>query len=69
MRSICLCQGGFGLLGGGDDEARARAHRPRAEPGGRLAVTAFTRTSRSAIEAGDTFDAFTGVNHERATAS
>ena len=66
---ICLCQGGFGLLGGGDDEGAvlerfARALRPR----GRLAVSVFNAYfALRHLEAGDTFDAFSGVNHERAT--
>ena len=33
-RAICLCQGGFGLLGGGDETDGARPHRPHPAPGG-----------------------------------
>jgi SAM-dependent methyltransferase len=64
----CLCQGGFGLLGGADDE-RVLANFARAlKPGGTLAVTAFSSyfVVRH-LETGDDFDLATGVNHERAT--
>lgn len=65
---ICLCQGGFGLLGGGDDELAVIGRLARAlRPGGRLAVSAFS--SYFVVrhhEAGETFDPDTGVNHERA---
>ena len=66
---ICLCQGGFGLLGGGDDEGAVLERFARAlRPGGRLAVSAFNAYfALRHLEAGDTFDAFSGVNHERAT--
>src|SRR5690349_9684020 len=40
---ICLCQGGFGLLGGRDDELGVIPRFARAlEPGGRLALSAFS---------------------------
>src|SRR4051794_40065030 len=64
----CLCQGGFGLLGGADDE-RVLANFARAlKPTRRLALTAFSSyfVVRH-IEAGDAFDLENGVNHERAT--
>jgi SAM-dependent methyltransferase len=66
--AICLCQGGFGLLGGSEDvellERFARALRP----GGRLALTAFHLAfAVRFMEDGDRFDPATGVNHERAT--
>jgi SAM-dependent methyltransferase len=66
---ICLCQGGFGLLGGGDDEGAALTRLARAlHPGGQLAVSAFNAYfALRHLEAGDTFDAARGVNHERAT--
>jgi SAM-dependent methyltransferase len=65
---ICLCQGGFGLLGGGDDEGAALAGFAAAlRPGGRLALSAFNAYfALRHLEAGDTFDAAHGVNHERA---
>jgi SAM-dependent methyltransferase len=63
---ICLCQGGFGLLGGGEDELEAFGRLAAALcPGGRLAVTAFSSyfVVRH-LEPGETFDADFGVNHE-----
>jgi SAM-dependent methyltransferase len=65
---ICLCQGGFGLLGGGADEGAVLARFARAlRSGGRLAVSAFNAYfALRHMEAGDTFDAARGVNHERA---
>jgi SAM-dependent methyltransferase len=66
---ICLCQGGFGLLGGGDDELAVIERFARAlGAGGRLALSAFS--SFFVVrhhEAGETFDADTAVNHEVAT--
>jgi SAM-dependent methyltransferase len=64
---ICLCQGGFGLLGGGDDELAVVGQFARAlRPGGRLALSAFSAyfVVRH-LEAGETFDAETSVNHEQ----
>jgi SAM-dependent methyltransferase len=69
---LSLCQGAFGLSdgppGGPLDpdtavlEGMARALRP----GGHLALTAFSAYFQvSFLEAGDTFDAERGVNHER----
>jgi SAM-dependent methyltransferase len=65
---VCLCQGGFGLLGGGDAEHAVMERFAAAlVPGGRLAVSAFS--SYFVVrhqEAADTFDPATGVNHELA---
>jgi SAM-dependent methyltransferase len=69
---ISLCQGAFGLAGGaaapGPDpdgavlDGMARALRP----GGALAVSAFSAYFQIRyLEDADTFDAETGVNHER----
>lgn len=66
---ICLCQGGFGLLGGRDDELDVIAKFARAlTPGGRLALSAFSSyfVVRH-LEPEDHFDAVAGVNHECAT--
>ena len=64
--AICLCQGGFGLLGGSDDEFALREFAAAIRPGGRLAVTAFSAYfAVRYLEEGDRFDAATGVNHER----
>jgi SAM-dependent methyltransferase len=65
---LCLCQGGFGLLGG-RDEARAFERIAAAVgPGGRLALTAFSAAfAVRFLEDGETFDPATGVLHERST--
>jgi SAM-dependent methyltransferase len=65
---ICLCQGGFGLLGGGEVEHDVVARLARAlKPNGRLALSAFSSyfVVRH-LEPGETFDADRGVNHEQA---
>jgi SAM-dependent methyltransferase len=65
--AICLCQGGFGLLGGGRDEDDAIAALAGAlRPGGRLALSAFNAYFVVHHLEGDDFDAATGVHHERA---
>ena len=66
---ICLCQGGFGLLGGGRDEgAVLQRFADAVHAGGRVAVSAFNAYfAVRHLEPGDTFDAARGVNHERAT--
>jgi len=59
---ICLCQGGFGLLGGEESLAPlARA----VKPGGRIAVSAFSAYFQVRFLEDSAFDADTGVNHER----
>jgi SAM-dependent methyltransferase len=66
--AICLCQGGFGLLGGSDDEAVIGRIASAVRPGGRIAVSAFSAYfALHWIEDGDAFDPATGVNHEVAT--
>ncbi len=65
---ICLCQGGFGLLGGGDDELDVVSRFATAlRPGGALALSAFSSyfVVRH-LEADESFDAGSGVEHERA---
>jgi SAM-dependent methyltransferase len=66
---ICLCQGGFGLLGGADDEAVIERFAAAAKPGtGRIAVSAFSSFFVVKYqEPHDSFDPATGVNHELAT--
>jgi SAM-dependent methyltransferase len=66
--ALCLCQGGFGLLGGRDDlEVFARIA-AAVRPGGRLAVSAFSLVFAARhLEPGETLDAATGVLHEVAT--
>lgn len=65
---ICLCQGGFGLLGG-EDEAEVLGRIARsARPGGSVVVSAFhAYFAVRHLEAGETFDPRTGVLHEVAT--
>ncbi len=65
--AISLCQGGFGLLGGVDDAGVVAQMAAAVRPGGRLALSAFSAYfAVRFLEPGDTFDAATGVNHERA---
>jgi len=65
---VCLCQGGFGLLGG-RDEARVFGRIAAAvRPGGWLALTAFSAAfAVRFLEDGESFDPATGVLHERST--
>ncbi len=66
--AICLCQGGFGLLGGTDDEAVIGRIARAVRRGGGIAVSAFSSYfALRWIEDGDAFDPATGVNHEVAT--
>jgi SAM-dependent methyltransferase len=63
---ICLCQGGFGLLGGEDERVIGEIARVL-RSGGRMAVSAFSSYfAVRFLEAGDDFDADRGVNHELA---
>jgi ubiquinone/menaquinone biosynthesis C-methylase UbiE len=66
--AICLCQGGFGLLGGRDEpEVFGRIARA-VKPGGALAVSAFSMAfAVRHLESGEEFDPATGVLHEIAT--
>jgi SAM-dependent methyltransferase len=66
--AVCLCQGGFGLLGGRDEPAVFARIAAALRPGGRLALTAFSAAFAARfLEDGETFDPATGVLHERAT--
>lgn len=66
--AVCLCQGGFGLLGGRDEPAVFERIAAALRPGGRLALTAFSAAFAARfLEDGETFDPATGVLHERAT--
>jgi SAM-dependent methyltransferase len=65
---ICLCQGGFGLLGGREEDGLLDRFARALRPGGRLALSAFhVAFAVRFLESGDRFDPATGVNHERAT--
>jgi SAM-dependent methyltransferase len=66
--AISLCQGGFGLLGGVEDGAVMGELARAVRPGGKVAITAFSAYfAVRYLEAGDQFDAASGVNHERTT--
>jgi SAM-dependent methyltransferase len=69
--AISLCQGAFGLTGGGNgsplagDTAILGGMARALRPGGRLAVSAFSAYFQVRyLEEADRFDAATGVNHE-----
>ena len=65
---ICLCQGGFGLLGGTEDSALIARFARALKPGGTIAISAFhAYFAVRFAESGDSFDPRTGVNHELAT--
>ena len=62
---ICLCQGGFGLLGGHAELDVFRRMVGAVRPGGGIAVSAFHAPfAVRHLEEGETFDAATGVLHE-----
>lgn len=63
--AICLCQGGFGLLGGRAEPDVFRRIAAALRPGGRLALSAFSAAfAVRFLEDGETFDPATGVLHE-----
>lgn len=65
---VCLCQGGFGLLGGDDDAGIVGRLTRALRPGGRVALTAFSSYfAVRYLEPDETFDARTGLLHERTT--
>ncbi len=64
--AVCLCQGGFGLLGGGD-AAVVAGIAGCLRQGGALALSAFhSYFAVRGLEDGETFDPATGVVHETA---
>jgi SAM-dependent methyltransferase len=66
--TICLCQGGFGLLGGRDEVDVFGRIAATLRPGGGLALSAFsTAFAVRYLEDGEEFDPATGVLHEVAT--
>ncbi len=66
--AICLCQGGFGLLGGHDEDAVFGRIVRSLRHGGRLALSAFSAAfALRHLEAGEQYDPSTGVLHELAT--
>jgi SAM-dependent methyltransferase len=64
---VSLCQGGFGLLGGDEEHVALAAMVAALRPGGRLALSAFSAyfQLRHLEVMGGSFDASTGVHHER----
>lgn len=67
---ICLCQGAFGLMTeAGGDEAVLQGIARALRPGGRLALSAFNAyfsvKYHATATGGATFDAATGISHER----
>jgi SAM-dependent methyltransferase len=66
--AICLCQGGFGLLGGEDEAGVLERIARSVRPGGGVVVSAFhAYFALRHLEPGETFDPRTGVLHEVAT--
>jgi SAM-dependent methyltransferase len=66
--TMCLCQGGFGLLGGRDETAVFARIAATLRPGGALALSAFSAAfAIRHLEAGEDYDPATGVLHELAT--
>ena len=66
--TICLCQGGFGLLGGRDETAVFARIADTVRSGGALAVSAFSAAfAVRHLERGEEYDPATGVLHERTT--
>lgn len=66
---VCLCQGGFGLLGGHDEIAAFTEMVSRVRPGGAIAVSVVSAAfAVRFLEEGEEFDVASGVLHERATA-
>ena len=64
--AICLCQGAFGLMtANGDDRVVLERIAAALRPGGRLALSAFSAYYVVKYQVDATFDADTGVNHER----
>jgi SAM-dependent methyltransferase len=62
---LCLCQGGFGLLGGRQEADVFSRIAAAVAPGGRLALSAFSAVFAARhLEDGETFDPATGVLHE-----
>jgi SAM-dependent methyltransferase len=63
---ICLCQGAFGLMTANGDDRTVLAGIARAlRPGGGLALSAFNAYFAVKYHEAATFDAATGVSHER----
>lgn len=65
---ICLCQGAFGVMTASGDDHRVFARMAAAlRPGGRLALSAFSSYFVVRYHDEATFDAASGISHERTT--
>jgi SAM-dependent methyltransferase len=63
---LSACQGGFGLLGGSEEDGVLAGLARLARPGGRVVVTAFSAYFvLRHLDPGESFDAASGVSHER----
>lgn len=63
---VCLCQGAFGMMtADGDDEAVVAGMARSLKPGGRIALSAFNAYFAVKYHDDATFDAASGVSHER----
>lgn len=63
---ICLCQGAFGLMTANGDDMSVLSGMARAlRPGGRMALSAFNAYFAVKYHEAASFDAQTGVSHER----
>lgn len=63
---VCLCQGAFGMMtANGDDELVLAGMATALRPGGRMAMTAFNAYFAVKYHEAATFDAASGVSHER----
>lgn len=66
--AICLCQGAFGMMtAAGEDEAVLDGIARALKPGGGLALSAFNAYFAVKYHDAATFDAATGLSHERTT--
>lgn len=64
--AICLCQGAFGLMTvDGENDAVLNGIAAALTPGGTLALSAFSSYFAVKYHEGATFDAASGVSHER----
>jgi 2-polyprenyl-3-methyl-5-hydroxy-6-metoxy-1,4-benzoquinol methylase len=64
--AICLCQGAFGLMtAAGEDDVVVAGIARALRPGGGLALSAFNAYFAVRYHEAATFDATTGVSHER----
>ena len=64
--AICLCQGAFGLMTvAGENQAVLSSIAKALRPGGSLALSAFSSYFAVKYHVSATFDASTGISHER----